>query len=182
MSEVPDLSRTLDELWRFLRGRLEEDEPTIVTLGTLSNGAPQLRSVALRSAERRTSTLEVYTDRLSQKVTEIAAEPNVSLLLVSADRTRQLRLCGQARVLTGDAVRAYWTALGPRQRLHYSHVPAPGLPIGAANDYRQIPAADRLAVLRISLTHIDWVELRDDGDRRAAYSVKDGWMGAWLSP
>ena len=24
MSEVPDLSRTLDELWRFLRGRLEE--------------------------------------------------------------------------------------------------------------------------------------------------------------
>ena len=71
-----DLDATFAALWDFLADGVEHGRsgfhlPALATLG--ADGAPRLRSIVLRAADRATGTLRFHCDQRSDKAAEIRA-------------------------------------------------------------------------------------------------------------
>ena len=181
----PTLSETLEHSWACLirmANRAAQDRP-YVAFGTCDiNNAPQIRTVALRSAHPQRSELEVYADTLSHKIKEIRANSQVSVLAWFPSDLVQLRLSGQARIQSEPETRAYWNAQPPGGLLNYSHHPSPGAPIDSSDGYTQSPNPERFALITVTVDHIDHVCLAESGHRRAEFLRSDNWGGQWLSP
>lgn len=180
-----DPAAVLDLAWTLLeRGAGDRTAParfpTLATIGR--DGAPQLRTVALRDADRRAGTCRVFTDRKSHKVAEIAAEPRVALHVWDPAAKVQLRLSGEARTGTGAPLSALWRALPDAARAAYAHNPPPGSPLDAPDAYTVRPAFDRFAAITLTLSAIEAVSLCERGHRRIRFTRAGGWCGTWLSP
>ena len=186
MTKPPiSLAQTLDQTWQILQEHLLRSAAPrrFVTLATCDpSGAPQLRTVALRSSDRSAAEIEVYTDASSRKIKEIEENPKASCLVWAPDSLVQLRLSGRIRIETGAPLLETWNALPEQAKLNYSHHPTPGIAIPRSDAYSQIPAPDRFARLRLHLAHIDHVCLDPAGHRRAEFEIADDWAGQWLSP
>lgn len=186
MSNVtpPDLRQTWDEVWNLLQSHFERGATRqYVTLATCdAHGAPQMRTVALREADRDTARLVVFTDIASHKVGEIRSNPQVSILSWHPAPMVQLRLNGRALIESGPALRPLWEALPDQSLLSYSHQPPPGERISASDDYVQIPDFTRFAKVTISLDRVDHVILAETGHRRALFERSTDWTGCWRSP
>ena len=89
MSDTPTLDRFLSHALALIGG---PGSGPLLTLGTLGQDGPRLRSVMLRRYIPATAEAEIHTDRGSDKVAEIAADPRVSLHLWDAKALVQLRL------------------------------------------------------------------------------------------
>lgn len=179
------LPAVFDTIWSILSDAAVDRMPrsAFATLATVdATGAPRLRTVALRSADRISATCAVYTDRRTAKVSEIARNPQVSLLVWQADVRVQLRLSGRAETTAGHGTAHLWDELGDEARLNYAHQPAPGTPISEGGAYIHRPDPAHFALLRVTLDHIDYVSLAETGHRRAAFRRQDNWRGQWLSP
>lgn len=179
------LRTTLDTVWSTLEAHVFDQgaNRTYATLATFDpERGPQLRHVSLRAAQRAPGEADVYTDLRSHKVAEITADPRVSLLIWQPQARVQLRLTGNATVVSGPQTRPLWDALPPDGRLNYAHEPAPGTPLPRGDAFSFVPDPANFAVIRVKLDHIDYVSLAETGHRRAAFLRSDGWKGQWLSP
>lgn len=184
-SAIPDLADTWNEVWNLLGAHLHRNAGPrqFVTLASVdATGAPRLRTVALRALDPAAARLQIYTDAQSDKIAEIEGNPAVSILAWAPEPRVQIRLSGQARIETGESLRALWEAQPPEARLNYSHHPAPGHQIDACDAYVQTPSLARFARLTVAVEHIDHVNLADSGHRRARFLRTDDWQGQWLSP
>ena len=180
MSKSPDLAATLDQVWTLLG---QGNPKRIGVLASLdATGAPQARSVALCESDRGRAVIAMRADYLSCKIQGLKTDPRVSYHLWMPDELVQLRLSGTAQITTGPDVRDLWDQTRQPHREAYGHVPAPGKPIAASDDWTIAPSADRFAVLQITLFHIDAVSLDPAGHRRAEFLRDNGWQGQWLSP
>lgn len=84
-------------------------EPNAMTLGTVdAAGAPQLRVVLLRQADR--DGLVFYTNYSSDKGRQIAANPNVSLAFFWPTLSRQIRIVGSATQVPAAMSDAYFAS------------------------------------------------------------------------
>ena len=179
------LAGHLDTAWALLaEGASARNAATrFVTLATLGqDGTPEARTVALRHAERRTGTLEIYTDTLSAKIAELSAEPRASVHVWAPGPQLQIRLRATVTVLTGAAVRARWDALHPTARLSYGIAPPPGTPIDTPHAHDRFPHPDRFAVLSARIDQIETVHLGEPAHTRALFARADGWAGGWRAP
>ncbi|MEM7075636.1 MAG: pyridoxamine 5'-phosphate oxidase family protein [Pseudomonadota bacterium] len=184
MTDPNDLRLFLDEAWqRLCCGVADAQSPArYPSLATVSpTGAPQVRTVALRAANRLADTVEVQTDTQSSKMAALHANPLVELHVWEPETRVQTRLSARAEILTGETTRARWEAVPAPSRLSYGTRPAPGTPIGHVYDYEKPPDPSRFAVIVCHLTAIDLVHL-GDRHRRARYLSEDGWAGTWLAP
>jgi len=179
------LPEGLDLVWLLL-ARFTDRHLTprlFVTIATTDeNGMPQLRKVALRGQSRAAGEVQVFTDKRSIKVHEITQNPKSAVLAWDPAHQVQIRLTGHARVETGKPLEEVWAALPPAARLSYSHMPAPGSPIEAGGAYSQTPDLAYFARITLTIDAIDYVNLADNGHRRAVFLRTDGWQGAWRSP
>lgn len=151
--------------------------PALATVGP--DGAPDLRTVVLRAADRSAGTLEVHTDARSAKVAQIASDPRVAALVWDAAVSLQIRLTATATVLPGDA--AAWARVPPAARARYGADPPPGTPIPAADSWSATGAQDGFAALKLTLTGVEALHLGPP-HRRAFWARADGWRGRWLVP
>ncbi|SEP63345.1 Pyridoxamine 5'-phosphate oxidase [Loktanella sp. DSM 29012] len=174
-----------DRMWqRLSRGVADRKSPARQpTFATVSaDGWPEARTVVLRTAQRDTATVEVYTDLHSDKITSLRTTPRAALHIWEDKQHLQIRLQCAVTILTGDAVRDRWNPIPERGRMSYGVTPAPGTPLGDdALAYDKDPDFATFAVLSCAIQRIDLVHLGDD-HRRAAYARADGWQGQWLSP
>ena len=76
--------------------------PLLVTRA--SSGFPAVRTVVLRGFDAATRKLAIHTDRRSDKVSEIAADPRIALCVYDAAAKIQVRVSGHAAVHRDDAV------------------------------------------------------------------------------
>ncbi len=175
----------LDRVWEEIADlrRLRGGYGGLVSLATVDRaGAPDLRQVVLRRADRAAGRVEVFTDASTPKVAEIRAEPRVGLLIWQARDRLQIRLRGTATILQGAATLAEWEAMSDAQRGNYGTVPPPGTPIDSGSGFRRVADPARLAILRIGLSEIDAVHLARPHDLRARYRRAEAWRGQWLAP
>jgi 3-hydroxyisobutyrate dehydrogenase len=156
------------------------------------------RVMVLRAFDSAAWWLRLHTDTRAPKAEAIAADPRVAVLFYDKGAKIQIRARGRGEILReGDEVDAAWNASTRFARRCYlgegpgalSDVPTSGLPPEfegvEPDDAQLVPARENFALLRITLTALDWLYLAHTGHVRAQF-VRDGeggsWEGRWVSP
>ncbi|MEM9781750.1 MAG: pyridoxamine 5'-phosphate oxidase family protein [Pseudomonadota bacterium] len=185
-----DLAAMIAAAWaRLTRGAADKRAAfNAVSLSTLgAQGWPEMRSVILRRVDPDQRRLIVHTDRRSTKVGEIEADGRVSLLFWDPRAKLQLRVWGQAQVVTNEPLAdEEWARLSPPGRRIYRVPLTPGRMIEGpeqADGSIEGDGRDAFAVVPITVMRLDWLHLRSGGHRRARFDLgADGWQGRWLAP
>jgi pyridoxine/pyridoxamine 5'-phosphate oxidase len=185
MSWETTLEDTLAEVWRRLaRGvadrRAPARHPTIATVD--ASGAPTLRTVVLRAADRAAATLEIHTDSASAKAAHLARDPRAALHVWEPRARLQLRLAARAEALAGAEAEARWAKIPEGARLAYGGAPAPGAPLDRPEAHDPAPDHARFLPLRLHVEEIETLHLGEDRHRRARFRAADGWAGRWIAP
>lgn len=193
----PDLAACLDRAWASLEagaspGKSRFSMAQLATIGL--DGAPKVRTIVLRRADRAVRRLAFYTDKRSPKVAELTADPRVSLIGYDMEAGVQVRIDGLAELYGDDeGADAAWAATPARSRISYRSPHAPGAVLsdpvlGDATEsatHPDDPEDGRNAFLRIRIEtkRLEWLDLAVSGHRRAAFDWRgDGWQGCWLAP
>jgi 3-hydroxyisobutyrate dehydrogenase len=158
------------------------------------------RVMVLRAFDAQGWRLRLHTDMRSPKAQVIAADPRVAVLFYDKGAKIQIRARGTGEILrSGAEVDAAWAASTRFARRCYlgegpgvlSAAPTSGLPPEfegiEPDDAQLVPARDNFALLRITLTALDWLYLAHTGHVRAQFKrmEDDGaavWEGRWVSP
>jgi 3-hydroxyisobutyrate dehydrogenase len=156
------------------------------------------RVMVLRAFDSTAWTLRFHTDARAPKAQVIAADPRVAVLFYDKGAKIQIRARGTGEILReGAEVDAAWAASTNFARRCYlgdgpgaaSDVPTSGLPPEfegvEPDDVQIIPARENFALLRITLTALDWLYLAHTGHVRAQFVRKEPasvWDGRWVSP
>jgi pyridoxamine 5'-phosphate oxidase len=166
-----------DELSRAVRDRSHPWR--LAVLATTDGQSGQARSVVLREVDPAARHLLFYTDSRSPKVEQMASHPAGTLVLWSQPLGWQLRLSVLLAVeVSGLAVSSRWATmkLSPAAHDYLSPLP-PGSPLDMPNPERS--SRDHFSVVTARIQQLDWLELRAEGQRRAAFDA-DG--RRWLTP
>lgn len=196
-----DLAAILADCWITLaRGASERRHPFhLPTLATVDpGGTPHARTVVLRACDDQHQTLSFHTDRRSPKAAHLTEQPACAWLFYSPAERLQVRVAASATVHTTDAhADTAWDRthlmsrrcyLAPHPPSEPTPTPSPNLPDWAANEAitaeNTAPARDHFALVRTTVTEIDWLLLHHAGHRRARFRFAPG-AGvemAWLQP
>jgi pyridoxamine 5'-phosphate oxidase len=189
-----DPAETLAEAWRLItRGvadrRSPFHTPTVATIGL--DGAPSLRTVVLRHCNAAGRRLRFHTDRRSQKVSELALDPRISIHFYDPTAKIQLRVAGRALVhVEGPVAESAWAASRPFSRACYAVNPGPGAALEGPGDY-DLPTDPALydagriqfCAVETHIASIEWLYLANAGHRRARFAWKGTAVQAeWLVP
>lgn len=160
--------------------------PALGTVGL--DGRPVVRTVVLRAFDAQARTLTVHSDVRAGKISEIKANPAVTLHVWDSSAQVQIRVSGDASMLIGEDARPDWTRLHVGSRTAYTVRPNPATTLAdpATADAERLDedaAFANFAVLRIRLTGLEWLHLGRDGHRRAIFE----WTGEdmtqrWVVP
>jgi hypothetical protein len=189
-----DLEATFAELWRLLadgaaQGRSGFHLPALATRGAA--GAPRLRTVVLRAADRDAGTLRFHCDRRSDKAAEILAHPACALAAYDEAAKVQIRIEGDAALHTDDAVAdAAWAGSRAMSRVCYGSEPGPGTALAAGGAYTVPDEAaagsagrPHFAAVVVRAERLDFLYLDRRGHRRAVWRRSEaGWRGTWRAP
>ena len=142
--------------------------PVLCTAGP----APHGRVVVLRKFDQAKKTITLYTDKRTQKVSDICANPRVECVFFDARKNVQMRVSGSARCMVdGFARDEALAALKPHRRSDYSTVQAPGSK-RSEPDNNEIQteldlANENFCLIEIDIHTIDWLKLDRAGHQRA---------------
>lgn len=166
--------------------------PVIVT------GDVDARVMVLRAFDAANWSLRFHTDSRAPKTRVIDADPRVGVLLYDKGAKIQIRARGTGAILrTGAEADNAWEASTNFARRCYlgegpgagSDHPTSGLPSEfegvEPDDAQLVPARKNFALLKITLTSLDWLYLAHTGHARAQFTRGDpaaAWDGRWVSP
>ncbi|MBU7580367.1 MAG: pyridoxamine 5'-phosphate oxidase family protein [Porphyrobacter sp.] len=192
---------TLDDCLKDCRDRLiraPRDRKSPLHTPVIITGDVDARVMVLRAFDAAAWRLRLHTDSRAPKAGVIAADPRIAVLFYDKGAKIQIRARGSGEIVrTGSEVDAAWAASTRFARRCYlgegpgalSDTPTSGLPAefeGVEPDGAQlIPARENFALLRITLTALDWLFLAHTGHVRAQFTrVGEGapWEGRWVSP
>lgn len=187
---------TLVDIYEAVWKKLETAASTrhegwhLVTVGTIRNQQPELRTTVLRGADRSKSLLWFHTDLRSPKAEDIRQNPRGSLLFYCPSTNWQLRLSGSFALdsdspqtssswnkTSTSAKRCYQ---GPFSPSSASETPSTNLPEGSVG-----PEIGRENFCRVlfQIDSLEWLALSSEGHKRAKWHLKDsGFEGTWLNP
>lgn len=196
-----DLDASLAYGWGLLvRGAADRRSPmrTPVLATTGLDGAPEARTVVLRSADAAQWALTFHTDRRSGKIRELEREPRATIVAYDAGSKIQLRCWGKVSVHSGDRRAAdAWARSQPHSRIGYRQALPPGTSLAtprcAASDpdvaqsaLLAQPAAglENFVVLALAIEQMEWLYLAHLGHRRARFarSPSGRITSTWLVP
>lgn len=190
--EFANLPDVLANAWQLLQLGVSNrrhgfHHAAVATIGT--TGLPRIRVVILRAADFKSNTLRFHTDLRSQKCRDLAANPNLSVVFYDEPSRTQLRVEGQATLHTQDELAdASWKAAQPMSRLTYATMPAPGLVIETPDGFSIPPpqsdvewAREHFAVVQVHIHTLQWLYLRQGGQRCAMFDLRSGAM-QWTVP
>lgn len=149
-------------------------------LATTDGETGDARTVILRKVDAAQATLLIYTDARAAKVTQIATHPHGTLVLWSPALGWQLRIRVRLQTVTdGLELSSRWARLKLSPAANdYLSSQAPGDPLDSAIGARAERAF--FALLEAHVLSIDWLELHEQGHRRARFSADA--TPRWLQP
>lgn len=174
------------ELWKGLWARLEAglthpNAParTLALATRRTDGGAAVRMVVLRELEQDAQTLTFYTHAASDKVAELAIDPQAEVLLWDASTSFQARLAVTVAAALGDT--ALWESFSNGARLNY----VPTLEPGRAIEAPHVPdtaGPEAFVVLTAKIHSGDILDLSDLPHRRANFKAGDDFTGQWVAP
>lgn len=181
MSAEATLEAVLHGIWQALAAAPADASapwrfPALATVDAA--GAPRLRTLVLRAADRSTATLALHTDARSAKAAEIARDPRVALLFWDSARLVQLRAEGTATLAPDESA---FAALPPAARGVYAVAPPPGTPIPAAGAFAHADPAPAFRLLRVAVARLEWLDLSGPRHARARFDMAAA-HACWLVP
>lgn len=193
--------QTLDDCLSDCRNRLiraPRDRKSPMHAPVIVTGDIDARVMVLRAFDAALWRLRLHTDARAPKTQVIAADPRVAVLFYDKAAKIQIRARGVGEILReGDEVDAAWNASTRFARRCYlgegpgalSDMPTSGLPPAfegvEPDDAQLVPARENFALMRITLTALDWLYLAHTGHVRAQFARgRDSaeWEGRWVSP
>jgi hypothetical protein len=181
-AELESLAEIEAAVWRELAAAAgDKAHPwRCAVLATRADEGADARTVVLREVDAARRELLIYTDARSPKAAQIAAHPRGTLVMWSAARAWQLRVTVDLGLETsGLAVSSRWARLKltPAALDYLSPLP-PGTRVDAVPKPERT-SREHFALLVAQVVQMDWLELAESGQRRAAF----GPGGArWLVP
>jgi 3-hydroxyisobutyrate dehydrogenase len=192
---------TLDDCLTDCRDRLiraPRDRKSPLHTPVIVTADVDARVMVLRAFDATAWRLRLHTDTRAPKAGVIDADPRLAVLFYDKGAKIQIRARGAAEIAReGAEVDAAWAASTRFARRCYlgegpgavSETPTSGLPAAfegvEPDDAQLIPARENFALLRITLTALDWLYLAHTGHVRAQF-VRAGegaaWEGRWVSP
>lgn len=191
----------LDDCLTDCRNRLiraPRDRKTPMHAPVIVTGDVDARVMVLRAFDSAAWALRLHTDARAPKAQVIAADPRVAVLFYDKADKIQIRARGTGAILReGAEVDAAWAASTNFARRCYlgdgpgaaSDAPTSGLPPEfegvEPDDAQLVPARENFALLKITLTALDWLYLAHSGHVRAQFERRDpaaAWEGRWVSP
>jgi pyridoxamine 5'-phosphate oxidase len=175
-----------DSWERILTGSKSAKHPFhLVTLSTLNNGFPEIRTVVLRKVNTLEHHLNFHTDYRSPKVNQIKENPSISILLYDFESRIQIRVKAKAIIHHQDAVCAKaWQNSRLESKRCYLVNPAPSTKIDFPDDglpknlmvkdltEENVQAGfENFAVIKAEVLELDWLFLNHKGHRRALYKI-----------
>ncbi|WP_027801861.1 pyridoxamine 5'-phosphate oxidase family protein [Paraburkholderia dilworthii] len=157
------------------------------------DGAPNVRTVALRRVSEPENLISFHTDLRSPKVAELDREPRIALAGVDSDRKLQIRVFGEARIIRDGPMRVdAWKASRDHDLVQYRTLLSPGTPIAqprdAFGDKGDIPGPDEglahFCVVEVRAVGIDWLDLSEADNPKRARFIRSGneWTRRWIAP
>ena len=190
MQTPPEIRKRIwQELARAVQDRHHEWRTPVLATAQMG-GAPNARMVVLREVDADLARLIIYTDSRSDKVSELANQPDALLVFWSKRLSWQLRVRVGVRVhVAGPLVDAAWERVRQTAAAaDYLSPAAPGSTLSSApyskdgtqptNPSNQT-SQHHLAIIEAQVQEIDWLELARSGHRRARLHA-DTWD--WLTP
>jgi hypothetical protein len=179
--DADELAAIEAAVWRELAGAVQDKAHPwrCAVLATTDGSGADARTVVLREFDRDERALRFFADARSPKVRQVQACPQGMLVLWSPERGWQLRLAVQIEVQTqGLLVSSRWARLKmtPAAQDYLSPLP-PGSPLD-----RPVPergTREHFAVLVARIASADWLELSENGQRRARFDERGR---RWLTP
>lgn len=180
--------------WRLLQDGATDAQSGFhyVTLCTVSRtGVAQARTVVLRHVTTAERMLEIHTDVRSPKWSELAEQPQATVLGFCNTTRVQLRLQGSVHLFSpdSDVSRMAWKNLSPHTRATYTGGP-PGDDLAfprpvAPNPDQDGAGANNFGVIRFRASMLDWFRLQREENRRAIFAYGPGGKivtQAWVNP
>ena len=141
--------------------------------------------MVLRAFDASSRQITIHSDVRADKVAELRVKPAACAYFWDPSAQVQLRASGPASLLEGEAVRPEWDRLHPGSRMSYRAKPAPGSSLADPACLDLLPEAEafrHFVVIRMEIQRLDWLRLSRDGQRRAAFDWKQGFIQTWLVP
>jgi len=191
----------LDEVLADCRARLvraPRDRKSPLHTPVIVTADVDARVMVLRAFDASQWRLRLHTDTRAPKAQVITDDPRIAVLFYDKGAKVQIRARGTGEILReGSEVDAAWAASTRFARRCYlgdgpgsgSSGPTSGLPPQfegvEPDDAQLVPARKNFAVLRITLTGLDWLYLAHTGHVRAQFERAGpgaAWQGRWVSP
>jgi hypothetical protein len=150
-------------------------------VAVLATIGAQARCVILREVERQARTIHFFSDARSAKVQQIAQQPAGTLVLWSPALSWQLRLAVALEVATsGLAVSSRWArlAMTPAAQDYLAPLP-PGSALDSPHPAPERSTREHFAVVSARVLTLDWLELHNEGHRRAIFDAEGA---RWVVP
>ena len=194
MSKLREALDRFDALFKRAAA-CELNEPTAVTVATVgADGAPSARVVLLKGYDA--SGFVFYTNTLSRKGHELAANPRVAMCFFWDPLMEQVRVEGRVSPVTDAEADAYWNSRHPGSRLGaWASDQSEPLESREALMARVAAFAERFGEgpiprpphwsgYRVAPNRIEfWLSLPDRLNERTCYSLEGGeWRVSLLAP
>jgi len=185
MRHLTSLEAIHAELWNQLMvAPSDKSHPwRTPVLATINGHLADARTVVLREIDEREQRLLIYTDERAAKVPQLLSHPVGTLVMWSAALGWQLRCRVHLGLeMTGLAASSRWARikLAPDAQDYLSPLP-PGTPLDAEEPAptHGAVARDYFSVISAKVLSIDWLELHEQGHRRALF---ENHSARWLQP
>ncbi len=193
------LDTLLKSIWEALeKGATTRTHPFHTgVIATISNGAPQVRTVVLRKVLPESRTLIFHTNHRSRKILELTENPNISWLFYDPVSRVQLRLSGVATMHYQDTLaEVQWKNTKLLSRRCYLSIapstilsePASGLPESLLRRNPTLEESEagweNFTVIETHIHTIDWLWLNSSGHQRAKFIWQAGGeaIAHWIVP
>jgi pyridoxine/pyridoxamine 5'-phosphate oxidase len=180
------------EIWSVIvqhlhQGASEPNHPFhFVNLCTLESKQPDSRYVVLREVNKDVQ-LKFYTDKRSDKVSQIGENPDVCLLFYHAEERCQVKIKGQAKMVTDEVeLKNHWKYILPEAQKAYQSTLAPKTKIPLPEkgwEQEKAYQSKFFSVLNILPEQVECLQLDRDGHIRIAFEKEnENWVSTWLVP
>jgi pyridoxamine 5'-phosphate oxidase len=145
-------------------------------------GKPSNRMVVLRRVSIEERTLTVFSDSAASKCASLKANPATAFCFWEASTGIQVRMTGQSKLVTGQAVRTDWANVRPQEQGRYRIEPTPGSKIPDANAYA-LDGETRFTRIDCVIDDVDILCLDQAQHTRLHASFNEGeWVLDWWTP
>lgn len=164
-------------------GFLKKKYPTRhAYLTTLRDDFPIPRTVILRDCLDGINPL-FYTDKRSQKIEDLKANTNASVLFYNPKKLVQIRMQGQLKVLSDqELVKKHRQKALSISKKDYTSVVQPGEAIDNP-DHIEYQSEDYFTAIYLDVVQLEYLKLKRPNHIRCLFSkTKENWESTFLAP